>query len=317
MTKTLALTGATGFVGTALINLFIKDGYHVKALARDPARLSQLTSTEQVDIIKGDLEDRRALAELAQGTDWFVHCAGITHARTDKDYFKVNVDGAKLAAEAAAAASTNLVHLSSMSAREPSLSAYAASKRDSENAVFAAMSPASSSACIALRLPAIYGPGDMVTLPFFKAVKLGMAPEPATKPPARASILHVADAAGAVLAAITEQPQSDIYEVGDGVSDGHSWSEIGQTLGQAMGKKPRPVRIPRPIIALQHGAALGYAKLLKKVPEVRNGQINEFFHADWVAQNNLFEAATNWTPQFSLQEGIAKTVHWYQKNGYL
>ena len=311
MTKTIALTGATGFVGAALINLFLSEGYRLNALARAPERLARFG--DKIEVVEGDLEDKKALSALAAGADAFVHCAGVTHARRDEDYFTVNRNGAFNAAQAAALAGANLVHLSSLSAREPHLSAYAASKRASEDAVF----EAEGSVCIALRLPAIYGPGDMATLPFFKLVKQGIAPQPATAIPARASILHVEDAARAVLTAIDNPPSNGVYEVGDGAPEGHSWTEIGEILGQVMGKNPKEIRAPRPLIAIWHTVAIASARLFNKVPEVRTGQINEFFHEDWAARKNLFSEATGWAPQYSLQEGFAKTVHWYQENGYL
>lgn len=312
MTKKIALTGATGFIGAALIDLFLSKGLRLKALAREPSRLAGFG--DKIEVVEGNLENDRALASLAADADVFVHCAGVTHARRDEEYFAVNRDGALNAAKAAASVNACLVHLSSLSAREPSLSAYAASKRASEDVAFEATSESS---CVVLRLPAIYGPGDMATLPFFKLIKRGIAPQPATATPARASILYVRDAASAVLTAVENPPANGFYEVNDSAAEGHSWTEIGETLGEVMNKSPRKIRAPRPIIAAYHSLAIASARLFNRVPDVRTGQINEFFHTDWVARDNLFGAATGWAPQYSLKEGFAKTVHWYQENGYL
>lgn len=307
----IAVTGATGFVGAALLDILLTEGCSVNALVRDVARL---TPRAGLTIIPGDLENEDALHALATGTDAFIHLAGLTHARRDEDYARVNIDGARNAAHAAAANNTRFVHASSLSAREPDLSPYAHSKRMSETAIKDA---SGSNGWIALRLPAIYGPGDRATLPYFKLIKNGLALEPATTPQARASIIYVDDAARALYDAARAGVSKKVLEVGDEKRDGHSWQEIGMTLGNIMNKKVRRMVIPRPIIALTHGITRTVDNARGRISSVRSGQINEFFHADWSARDNLFSDETGWQPTTPLKEGFAKTVLWYQDNGLL
>lgn len=305
-----AITGGTGFVGGALIDRLLDKNWKVAALARDPKSVSRASA---VEIIEGDLENAHALQRLAAGADVFIHLAGVTHARRDSDYYTVNVEGAKRAAKAAAAAGAKFLHISSMSARKPDTSPYARSKFDSESAIAAA---ADGHFWIALRLPAIYGPGDMATLPYFKLIRSGFALEPKTNPPARASILFVEDAAEAVIAAIGAPP-GRVYEIGDDSETGHEWSEIGAVLGEVLAKKPRRIRLPRPVIALYHQAVRMVESAANRPPSVRSGQINEFFHPDWVARDQLLSDACGWRARTPLKEGFAKTAHWYQENGLL
>ncbi|MHA7870933.1 MAG: hypothetical protein ACX939_01145, partial [Hyphococcus sp.] len=58
-------------------------------------------------------------------------------------------------------------------------------------------------------------------------------------------------------------------------------------------------------------------RALKRAPSVRTGQINEFFHPDWVARERLFNEAAGWRPATPLAEGFAKTALWYQERGLL
>ena len=312
MIKTAALTGATGFIGAALIERLQDDGFAVRVLARSPDKLKAHPAAERLEIIKGDLEDADALSRLAEGADAFIHAAGLTLARRDQDYQSVNVDGARAAAVAAASANARFVHLSSLSAREPALSPYAASKRASEAAV-ADVAPAAAM----LRLPAIYGPRDTVTLPFFKMVNSGWAPQPASETPGRFSILYVADAADAVAHAAASASLQGVFEVGDAARDGHTWTELGETLGAAFGRTPKTLRLPRSVLAIFNRASIATARAFSLSPTARTGQINEFFHPDWVARERLFNDLAAWTPQTDLQEGFAKTIQWYQDNGYL
>ncbi|WP_425410434.1 NAD-dependent epimerase/dehydratase family protein [Hyphococcus sp.] len=315
MSNRAAVTGGTGFVGAALIERLSAEGWSVSALARDPSKIS---ARPGVNIVQGALDDERAIAALADGADVFFHLAGLTHARTRQEYREVNVTGAERAAHIAGEAGAAFVHASSMSARKPEVSPYAQSKRDSETALAAA----SRSNWIALRLPAIYGPRDKATLPYFKMIKAGFALEPKTPRPARASILYVDDAAGALIAAgraLQGAAVRDpcVLEVGDEEPHGRAWSEIGAILAEVFGKNIRPIRVPRPAIASYHSLLRSIEGVLGRAPSVREGQINEFFHADWVARDNLLSDACGWRPQTPLKEGFAKTVRWYQEHDLL
>ena len=125
------------------------------------------------------------------GCDAIVHGAGLVRALTAREFFQVNESGTAQLLEAAAKAAPDarFVHISSLVAREPQLSPYAASKRAAEHKLAAL---AGARDWIALRPPAIYGPGDHELLPLFKAAKLGILAYPAS-PNARVSTLHVAD----------------------------------------------------------------------------------------------------------------------------
>jgi nucleoside-diphosphate-sugar epimerase len=201
-----------------------------------------------------------------------------------------------------------------MSARLPEVSPYAQSKFDSEAATLEA---GGANAVVVLRLPAIYGPRDMATLPYFRMIKAGLAAEPATRHEARASLLHVEDAAAAIVTALVEAPPGRVYEVGDDRPDGRSWGEIGATLAGVLGVKTRRFRAPRALLEVWHGAARLGAAVSGKAASVRSGQLNEFFHPDWVARDDMLSAATRWRARIPLEEGFAKTARWYQEKGLL
>ena len=305
-----AVTGGTGFLGAALIEKLLNEGWDVVALARDPRRIA---NAEAIRIVEGDLQNKSALCNLAADADVFFHLAGVTHARDDDAYQCVNVRGASNAARVAADVDAKFIHVSSLSARMPDTSPYARSKFESEGAV---AHEAGSAPWLALRLPALYGPGDLVTLPYFKLVKSGLALEPRTNTPARASLLFVADAAEAMIAA-AGAADGTVYEVEDDRPTGREWAEIGSILGNVLGKSPRQIRVPRPLISAYHSILRRAERRLGKPPSVRAGQVNEFFHPDWVARDNLLSDVSSWRAATPLKEGFAKTVHWYQEHDLL
>lgn len=312
----IAVTGGTGLVGRALIDSLIARGDRVVALVRDPARLPvQLQPRANLDIVRGDLDNKDALFTLMDGADAVVNCAGLTHALNAEAFVHVNVTGAGRVAHAANETGTRMVHISSLVARKPGLSAYARSKALSEARI--AERAGVNANWITVRLPAIYGPGDLATLPYFKIVKRGFAPEPAAKPAPRVSILYVEDAAHAIMAAIDRAEPGHVYEVGDADPDGRSWQEIAEALGAVFGKKPRVIRLPKFVLMVYAHSAETAANLMRRPIMVSPGKIREFFHDDWVAHSPLLSDATGWSAATSLASGFAKTVHWYQEERML
>ncbi|MEM8935859.1 MAG: SDR family NAD(P)-dependent oxidoreductase [Pseudomonadota bacterium] len=307
----VAITGGTGFIGAALIDALIAEGADVVALARNPEKIK---TRDGLRVVKGDLDNEAALNELSRGADTVFHLAGLTHARDEQAFRDVNVKGAARTARIAADHHAVFVHSSSLSAREPHLSSYARSKADSEGAVRSAVA---NRPFVMLRLPAIYGPGDMALLPYFKLVRGGFAPEPRTIGTAMVTLLHVADAAGALVAAAKKAPPGMVYDVGDDTRDGRSWSDIACEIGDAFGKRPRMIKVPRGLMATMASVSGAAEKLLNRPAQLRPGQVNELFHPHWVARDALLNDAIDWAPRFSLKEGVSQTIDWYRDNGLL
>ena len=90
MTGTVALTGATGFDGGHVLRALLMAGWRVNALMRGPARLN---AAPGLTVIEGDLADEQALARLIGGVDLIIHCAGVTKAATNAEFFRVNTAG--------------------------------------------------------------------------------------------------------------------------------------------------------------------------------------------------------------------------------
>ncbi|HCW90547.1 MAG TPA: epimerase, partial [Marinobacter sp.] len=71
MSTTVALTGATGFIGGAISRQLLAGGIRVQALSRRPDR-----GGDGIEWIAGSLEDPEALSCLVAGADAVIHCAG-------------------------------------------------------------------------------------------------------------------------------------------------------------------------------------------------------------------------------------------------
>ena len=304
----LAVTGATGFVGGHLLDAAGKVGHSIAALARCP----QLPR-EGVDWIAGSLDDRAALDRLVESADAVIHVAGVVNAPDAAGFEAGNVigTGAVLAA-AEQAGIARFVHVSSLSAREATLSHYGASKARSEALV--AASPLST---VIVRPPAIYGPGDRELLEMFKMATRGFVLLP---PAGRLSLLHAADLARllVVLAAPTAptgpSAPTETVDPDDGHPGGWTHREFGTLLGQAVGRKVRLAAMPSLILKVAARAdPLFRGRQAKLTPD----RAAYFCHPDWVVDPANAISAAIWTAQIPTPQGLADTAAWYRAGGLL
>ncbi len=189
-----AVTGITGFIGGHLASELTRRGWRLRVLARSMPRLQRLAGPP-VEVVQGSLSDQSALRDLVEGADAVLHLAGAIKGRSRADFMRANAEGTAALAGAwrAHAPDARFVHLSSMAAREPGLSHYAASKHAAEERLQAIGAGADWSI---LRPAVVYGPGDRETLRIFRAASAPVQPM-LNGGDARLTLIHVADLARA------------------------------------------------------------------------------------------------------------------------
>jgi len=221
------------------------------------------------------------------------------------DFLPVNADGVARVARLAREVPTvsRLILMSSLAAREPDLSPYAASKRAGEERL-AEVVRDSNLVWTVLRPPAIYGPGDRELFPLFRMMSRGIAPMPGVMG-ARASLLHVHDLAQAV-AKLLDSPAQGTYELHDGHDAGYSWEEIATTVEQVVGRgRGWRLRVPGGVLRSVATANLLAARVFGYKPMLSPGKVNELRHPDWVCDNTELTRATGWQPDISLNDGLS------------
>jgi nucleoside-diphosphate-sugar epimerase len=310
---TIALTGATGFVGTRLLDSLRGSTTGVRILARNPSAVD--VSGLRASVIAGALDDTVALRQWAEGADAVIHIAGAIAAPDRTAFHDVNAVGtANVAAAAQAVGVRRFVHVSSMAAREPGLSDYAASKRAGEAALEEA---AKAMSWIILRPPAVYGPGDRATLPLL-AQLIRRQPLLPGAGDNRTSLIHVDDLARAALAmAMTDQLHGGIFELHDGRAGGYSWHQLAGIAAGLEGHEAQVRYLPRTILAIAARLLQFLSALTGKPAMLSPGKVRELYHPDWVARNNLLDEHSEWRPCVAAPEGFAATLQWYRQNGWL
>jgi uncharacterized protein YbjT (DUF2867 family) len=299
----LAITGGTGFVGSTLIRLATETGWQVRALTRRP----QIQSSD-IFWVDGSLDHPNSLATLVAGACAVIHVAGVTNTPTRAGFFAGNVEGtAAIVAAAKAAAVSRFIHVSSLSAREPHLSIYGASKAEAETVV-----RNSGLDWTMVRPPAIFGPGDTDHLDLFKAARTRIIPLP---PKGRLSVIEVSDLGRLLLALVpAAETFGAVYDADDGQEGGWSHADYGRAIGEAAGYKIYPLAVPAAFVRL--GARLDHLLRGDKA-KLTADRAAYYCHPDWVIDPARRPPPTVWKPQIDTVQGLRATAATYRAAGWL
>ncbi|MDT8369166.1 MAG: NAD-dependent epimerase/dehydratase family protein [Longimicrobiales bacterium] len=297
---TIALTGATGFIGRRILARLTGRGISVRALTRRsaPATVSGTTW------IRGDLATPDALARLVEGSEGVIHCAGAVRGAGPADFDRVNLDGTRSVLTAAVRAGVDrFLLISSLAAREPDLSWYAASKHAAEELLEADAPSAMTHAVV--RPPAVYGPGDREIAPLFGAMRRGWMPMVGA-PGGRFSLLFVDDLAEAAAAWVeAAAPPGGVHELHDGTPGGYDWPGVARTAEEIWGRRIRIVRVPPVVLDLVARANLVTSRWSGRAPMLTPPKLRELRHGDWSSRDDAtFRTALEWAPRLRLADAL-------------
>lgn len=315
MARTVAVTGATGFVGSHIVGHLNDAGWRVRILTRR-LPVSPHYGDAAVEAVIGTLEDRQAVAHLVRDVDAVVHAAGKIKARSHAEFFAANAAGTRLLVEAAIATGRRprFLLISSLAARRPQVSDYAASKLAGEAELTRLDGELPWSI---LRPAAVYGPGDRETLKFFRTLRLGLAMLPPARE-SRLSLMHVSDLAAATAATLEAAAiESRIFEIDDGHSGGYTWDELVGAAAQHLGRRPLRLRVPGPLLRAFAHANAALHQVTGGTAMLTPGKVREFLHRDWASRDHALTAATSWQPTIDIDKGFAETIAWYRRHHWL
>ena len=309
MSRVVAVTGATGFIGQTICRLLQADGWRVRALVRSQGGGRALRDIVD-ERVSGDLENPPVLDSLVAGSYAVVHCAGVVRGATQQAFDRVNVGGLENLVNAIAglACPPRLLCLSSLAAREPGLSFYAASKRRGEQVLEQRVNEID---WIALRPPAVYGPGDRELFPLFRLMGRGIAPVPGVSG-ARFSMIYVDDIARAVLAWLQQDDPvpSGVYSLHDGRQGGYSWNDVCDTVAALCQRRVRQFAVPPAVLAVPAWLNRSAARWLHHAPMLTPEKLRELRHPDWVCDNDAIQAGLARQPRAQLADGVRVARVW-------
>ncbi len=319
----VAVTGATGFVGTHVVAALIEAGIRPRLLVRDPARLGAATRTG-ADAVRGGLDDLGALGELVAGCGTVVHLAGLVRAGSEARFDRVNRVGTEnlVAALGREAAAARLVHVSSLAAvgpsREPAgsapgdephpISAYGRSKLAGEAAARVHAGP-----WAILRPPAVYGPRDIDVLHFFRMAARGLVAIPGGE--RWVSVAYVADVVRGVLAAAAGGADGRVLHLGE--PESMAMPDFVRALATSGGVRVRVVEVPGVVVRMLGLGGDVLQKLGMSRIALTSDKARELLARHWSARTAASLAALGLSGCVPLSVGAVETWAWYRRHGWV
>jgi dihydroflavonol-4-reductase len=322
------VTGATGFIGSHLVESLLQKGIQVRSLLRKESDLKWLRGLP-MEVAHGDCRDKTSLGEAVKAVDQVFHLAGVTKAIREETYFEVNAIGTENLIQSCLEHNPRLqkfIYLSSQAASGPTrngsrkkesdrcepVSAYGESKRMGEEL---ALAHAHELPILILRPSAIYGPRDKDGYAFFKCLTKRIKPC-FVHSDQHLSLCYVRDLIEAILLAAEAQAKSgEIFFL----SDGHDYriEEIGDTFAQAMGITALRIRIPKPMIFGIASFSEYFSKFSKRPFLINRSKVKEMVQKDWVCDIAKAKTILGFKPQVKLLEGARLTFAWYKEENWL
>lgn len=302
---TVAVTGATGFIGQQLLKQLSHSGWKVKALYR-PQKNRKIPTLEGLNWIPGSLQDKDSLQQLTHGCDAIIHCAGAVRGASQEDFDQVNVEGTRNLVEVVQSLKNppKFLLLSSLAARSPELSFYAGSKARGESVLKNASDILN---WTIFRPPAVYGPGDKELMPLFESIKKGFAPVPSGSE-SRFSMIYVKDLTAAMIKWLeADRGFGKTFELDDGVENGYDWDAILETGGEVLrnGRKVFQIQLPLFVLKLVASINLMFANLFGYAPMLTPGKVREITHTNWVSNGHELTQNIGWKPEYNLKRGLS------------
>lgn len=321
------VTGATGFVGSHLVEALAGRDAEIRAIVRSTSRTSRLERLG-VEIHGGGLDDPESLRRAVDGVDVVFHLAALTAARSEAEYERTNLGGTERVLEAIAAAEDRprrLVYLSSLAAAGPSregrpvgredpcepLTAYGRTKLAGERACLAADEVIET---VILRPPAVYGPRDREILRFFRLAARGIIPVPtgADRP---LQMVYVTDLAEAAIAAALAPGARGVYHVAE--PRAYLWDEMARLFGLALGRKVRIVKVPAAMVTAAASISELAAAAIGRTTVFNREKARELLAPGWLCETEALRREVGYVPKTSLAQGLVETAAWYRAEGWL
>jgi len=328
----ILITGASGFIGSFIVEEALKRGMEVWAAVRRTTSRRYLRD-ERIRFIELDFSSREQLERVMAGQRWdyVVHAAGVTKCLHKEDFFRVNTEGTRNFVEALRGLDIvprRFVYVSSLSvfgaireqmpyeeiresdAPRPN-TAYGQSKLESERY----LDSLGDFPCVTLRPTGVYGPRERDYFLMADSIKkhvdfaVGYKPQDIT-------FVYVQDVVQAVFLALEKGVAGRKYFLSDGQV--YRSTQFSDLIREELGH-PWMVRIKAPVWVLRVVCACGelWARLTGRMSALNNDKYNILRQRNWRCDIGPACRELGYKPEYDLRRGVRLAVEWYRKEGWL
>jgi len=337
----ILITGASGFIGSFIVEEALRRGFETWAAVRKSSSKAFLQDP-RIHFIELNLDSEVQLTEQLTGLqfDYVVHAAGVTKCLDPNDFHRINVEGTQHLVHVLQALQMRLqrfVYISSLSIMgairekqpyeeicesdtpQPN-TAYGRSKLEAEEWLTAnSQQPTANTQppfpYVILRPTGVYGPRERDYFMMFKSIKahtdfaVGYQPQDIT-------FVYVTDVVQAVFLALERGVTGRRYFLSDG--EVYQSATFSNLIRKELGN-PWWIRITAPLWLLRVitwcGDLLG--RLTGQVTALNNDKYHILRQRNWRCDIQPARQELGYEPQVQLEEGVRRTVKWYQENKWL
>lgn len=341
MKEKILITGASGFIGSFIVEEALKRGFEVWAAVRRSSS-RQFLQDGRIHLIELDLNSKERLTGQMKDCqfDYVVHAAGVTKCLNKEDFHRINTEGTQHLVEALMALRMPLkrfVYLSSLSImgaireqqpyeeiRESDTprpnTAYGKSKLEAERWLEQLneelkLKHEEPFPYVILRPTGVYGPRERDYFMMAKSIKahtdfaVGYRQQDIT-------FVYVEDVVQAVFLAIEKGQTGRKYFLSDG--EVYQSSTFSNLIHRELGS-PWWIRITAPLWLLRIitfcGEYVGH--LTGKVTALNNDKYNIMRQRNWRCDIEPARRELGYEPKVKLEEGVKRSIAWYRENGWL
>jgi nucleoside-diphosphate-sugar epimerase len=333
--KNVLITGASGFIGSFLVEEGLKQGFRVYAgLRRSSSR--KYLQDPRIQFIEFDFSSREKILETLNHCKqenlqfhYIVHNAGVTKAKKKEDFYNVNCRNTRNFIEALIESDMvpdKFLFISSLAAFGPGnpdtgepvrltdepkpIELYGKSKLEAERYI----TSLKDFPWLIIRPTGVYGPKETDYFVFFQTINRGMEPYIGFKKQVL-TFIYVRDLARLVFLALSS---TYVYKSWF-VSDGKEYpSELfAEITKKALGK--RTFRFTVPLFIVKTIATVGenVAGLFGSIPTLNTDKYNVLKSTNWRCEVEPLEKDLGFKAEYDLERGVAETLAWYKKEGWI
>ncbi|QZE12734.1 NAD(P)-dependent oxidoreductase [Halosquirtibacter laminarini] len=332
---TILITGATGFVGSALVEKCLEYGHEVYAGIRSTSSTGHLDN-EKVTFITLDLSntmqmsDRwNELSKKGENIDYVIHAAGVTIASKQQYFDEVNDFGTRNLYKSFLILHqrpTKFVFISSLAAVGPGdpvtnkpiskdqdpepITAYGRSKRAAEKFLLGQTEISTT----IIRPTAVYGPRDKSFLQIFKAIRWGFEPY-MTSPKQQLSFIHVEDLVVVIIMLTVDANNQKVYHLSD--SFNYTLHDFMLIVKQVLGVKTIKIKIPSLVLRGLVEMIEFKIKLTGRASDLNRDKQKELIANNWGCDTEMLYHEVDYHPKYSLSDGLVNVLQWYKKQRLL
>jgi len=322
------VTGATGFIGSALVEKLVANRARVKCLVRSTSSRRWLANLP-IEFVDGDLFSHEALNHALADVTHIFHLAGLTKARRREEYFRANEEGTKNLLEMASRSCDRLerfVYVSSQAAAGPSLNGAPVTEADAPHpvSIYGESKLAGEMACQAMgnklpwtivRPPAVYGPRERDIFTYFQQINWGVRLL-LGRVERWVSIIYVDDLVNGILSAAQHSRSvGETYFIAN--AEPCEWSNLGEIIAKALGRKTIRVTLPTWLAPVLAAGGEVVSTLTRKPPLLGFDKIRELKQPGWTCSSKKITEQLGFKCEISLEEGMSRSAAWYRQQGWL